>query len=221
MRVLVGKLVGQPATDLSLEELVPLHRDLCVSGRPGYRGGREGTLLGDPALGCLVGAGSAHLQGPGKQCPVWSSGPAVMGGGRPRGLTGCTCGGEIWFCCNPCGSQTTHLRVGFGHVCPAHQEQRPLSQLEPHRVPRLVQSVVQHLPGCSDASRSWSSESPAGGSREQHGEHRYSTTSSSETAGMAFNHPCLSFFGYKKGILLYRPDISTGGFSSVQSFSRV
>lgn len=54
-----------------------------------------GTLLGDPALGCLVGAGSSSLQGPGKQRPVWGSGPAVMGGGRPTGLTGCTCGGEI------------------------------------------------------------------------------------------------------------------------------
>lgn len=78
MRVLVGKLVRQPATDLSLEELIPLHRDLCVSGRPGYRDGREGTLLGDPALGCLVGAGSSRLQRPGKQRPVWSSGPAVI-----------------------------------------------------------------------------------------------------------------------------------------------
>lgn len=70
--------MGQPATDLSLEELIPLHRDLCVSGRPAYRDGREETLLGDPALGCLIGAGSSCLQGPGKQCPVWSSGPAVI-----------------------------------------------------------------------------------------------------------------------------------------------
>lgn len=55
MRVLVGELVGQPATDVSLEELVPLERDLS--------GGREGTPLGAPALGCLAGQKALACRG--------------------------------------------------------------------------------------------------------------------------------------------------------------
>ena len=139
MRVWVGELVGQPATDVSLEELVPLQRDLS--------GGREGTLLGAPALGCLAGQEALACRG--------QEGNVLCGA---AGLQQWAVGGQrdsqvvLWrrdlILLQPHGSRTTHLRVGFGHVCPAHQEQRPLSQLEPQRVPRLVQSVVQRLPGC-------------------------------------------------------------------------
>lgn len=82
----MSRLVGQPARDLSLEEPALMLRTAML--RKAWLLGAVGAARGAPLTAHCVqggdhpaGPAACHLQGPGKQHPVWGSWSKIIGGG--------------------------------------------------------------------------------------------------------------------------------------------
>ena len=127
-----------------------------------------GDTAWGPRSGVSGRTGGSSLQGPGRQRPVWGSGPAAVGGGRPTGLTGCTVAARSDFAATPWQPNDTP-QSGIRSCVPS----TPGAEApEPVRTAEGAPPGPERGPAPSrmpEALRAWSSESPAGGSREQQG----------------------------------------------------